>query len=122
MSLNPACGDSTGSNRIEKGKVLYLLDLFEERWEKGQCDLVCGVLSDNWAMLVYVDVLFTCGECSFNSLESWSYSKEWMWTLGTQSIHSFIHEISAGWHSRNLILWMHCNRIITITLYPWPNG
>ena len=47
FSLNPACGDSTVSNRIEKGKVVYLLDLFEERWEKGQCDLVCGVLLDD---------------------------------------------------------------------------
>ena len=87
-SLNPACGDSTGSNWIEKEKVVYLLDLFEGRWEKGQFDLGCGVLLDDWAMLVYVDVLFTCGECSFNSLGSWSYSKEWMWILDTQSIHS----------------------------------
>ena len=55
---------------------MYLLDLFEGRWKKGQCDLVWGVLLDDWAMLVYVDVLFTCGECSFNSLGSWSYSKE----------------------------------------------
>ena len=92
LSLNPACGDSTGSNQIEKGKVVYLLDLFEGRWEKGQCDLVCGVLLDDWAMLVYVDVLFMC---SFNSLGSWSYSKEWLWNLGTH-IHSFIREISAG--------------------------
>ena len=38
LSLNPACRDSTGSNLIEKGKVVYLLDLFEGRWEKGQCD------------------------------------------------------------------------------------
>ena len=38
LSLNPACGDSTGCNLIEKGKVVYLLDLFERRWEKGQCD------------------------------------------------------------------------------------
>ena len=100
LSLYPACGDSSGSNRIEKGKLVYLLDLFEGRWEKGQCDLVCGVLLDDWAMLVYVDVLFTCGECSFNSLGSWSYSKEWIWNLGVQSIHSFIHsfirEMSAG--------------------------
>ena len=91
LSLNPACGDSTGSNRIEIGKVVYLLDLFQGKWEKRQCDLMCGVLLDDWAMLVYVDILFTCGECSFNSLGSWSYSKEWMWILGTQSIHSFIH-------------------------------
>ena len=76
LSLYPACGDSSGSNRIEKGKLVYLLDLFEGRWEKGQCDLVCGVLLDDWAMLVYVDALFTCGDCSFYFLGSGSYSKE----------------------------------------------
>ena len=70
---------------------MYLLHLFEGRWEKGHCDLVCGVLLDDWAMLLYVDVLFTYDECSFNSLGSWSYSNEWVWILGTQSIHSFIH-------------------------------
>ena len=70
---------------------MYLLDLFEGRWEKRQCDIVCGVLLVDWAMLVYFDVLFTCGECSFNSLGSWSYSKDWGTVLGTQSIHSFIH-------------------------------
>ena len=35
-------------------------------------------------MLVYVDVLFTCGECGFNSLGSWPYSREWVWNLGTK--------------------------------------
>ena len=91
MSLNPTYGDSTGSNRIEKGKVEFLRYLFGGRWRKRQCDLVCGVLLDDWAMLVYVDVLFTCGECSFNSLGSWSYRKESVGNLGTQSINSFIH-------------------------------
>ena len=91
LSLNPAFGKSTGSNRIEKGKVVYFLHLFEGTWEKEQCDLVCGVLLDDWVMLVYVDFLFTCGKYSFNSLGSWSYSKKWVWILGTQSIHSFIH-------------------------------
>ena len=76
LSLNPACGDSTGSNPIGKGKVVYLLDLFEGRWGNGWCDLVCVVHLDDMAMLLYVDVLFTCGECSFNYLGSWSYSKE----------------------------------------------
>ena len=52
LSLNPACGDSTGSNRIEKGKVVYLLDLFEGRWEKGQCDLVCAAHLDNRANML----------------------------------------------------------------------
>ena len=27
-------------------------------------------------MLVHVDVLFMCGECVFNFLGSWSFSKE----------------------------------------------
>ena len=98
LSLNPTCGDSTGRNRIEKSMVVYLLDLLEERWEKRQCDLVCGVLLlDHWAILVYVDVLFTCGECSFNSSGSWSYSKEWVWIFGTQNIHSFIHSRNVSW-------------------------
>ena len=45
LSLNPACGDSTGSKRIEKDKVVYLLNLFKEggrRW-----DLVCLVHLDD---------------------------------------------------------------------------
>ena len=29
-------------------------------------------------MLVYVNILFTCGECGFNSLGSWCLSKEWV--------------------------------------------
>ena len=49
LSLNPACGNSTGNNRIEKDKVVYLLDLFEGKREKVQCDLVCGPPLDDWA-------------------------------------------------------------------------
>ena len=37
-------------------------------------------------ILVYVDVLFTCGECGFDSLGNWSYSTEWVSNLGTQSL------------------------------------
>ena len=48
MIGNPACGDSTGSNRIEKDKVVYLLDLLVGMGEKGQCDLVFGVALDDW--------------------------------------------------------------------------
>ena len=55
---------------------MYLLDSFEGRREKGQCDLVSVAPSDDWTMLVYVGVLFTFGECSFNSLGSCSYSKK----------------------------------------------
>ena len=35
-------------------------------------------------MEVFVDVLFTFGECAFNFLESCSYSKKQMWNLGTK--------------------------------------
>ena len=35
------CGDSTGSTRLKKIRLVYLLDLFEGRRKKGQCDLVC---------------------------------------------------------------------------------
>ena len=32
----------------------------------------------------YVDA--TCDECGFGSLGSWSYSKEWVWNLGTKTV------------------------------------
>ena len=31
----------TGNTGLKKIRLLYLLDLFEGRGEKGQCDLVC---------------------------------------------------------------------------------
>ena len=73
---------------------MYLLDLFERRGEKEQCDLVCGApllkALDDWANAGLFDVLFSCGECGFNSLGRWSYSKEWMRNLGTKGmLHCF---------------------------------
>ena len=44
-------------------------------------------------ILVYIDVLFTCGECGFNSLGSWSCSKEWVWDLGTKSMSHCFREV-----------------------------
>ena len=41
-------------------------------------------------MLVYFDVLFTCGAYGFNSLGSWSYSKKWVLNLRTKNmLHCF---------------------------------
>ena len=34
-------GDSTGTAALKKIRLVNLLDLFEGRGEKGQCDLVC---------------------------------------------------------------------------------
>ena len=38
---NSTCGDLTGNTGLKKIRLLYLLDLFEGRGEKGLCDLVC---------------------------------------------------------------------------------
>ena len=84
---NPACGDSTGSNRIGKDQGCVSARLV---WGKGREGAVwlsaCGVPSDHWANGDYADVLFMCGECGLCSLGSWSYSKEWVWNLGIESV------------------------------------
>ena len=36
-----------GVTRLRKTKVVYLLDLFEGRGEKEQCELVCGAPLDD---------------------------------------------------------------------------
>ena len=84
-----------GVTGLRKTRVVYFLDLFEGRAEKQQCDLVCVVcLQMIGLILVYVvNVLFTCGKSSFNSLGSWSYSKEWVWNLGTKSMLYCIREV-----------------------------
>ena len=46
--------------RLKKIRILYLLDLFEERGENGQCDLVYVECLFDWANNGYVDVLFKC--------------------------------------------------------------
>ena len=37
---NPTYGDSTGSTRLKKIRLVYFLDLVDGRGEKWQCDLV----------------------------------------------------------------------------------
>ena len=77
-----------GVTGFNKTRVVYLLDLFEERGEREQYDLVCGAPLGDWVNAA--DVFFTCCECGFNSLGSWSYSKELMWNLGRKSmLHCF---------------------------------
>ena len=49
----------TGSNRIEKYKFVYLLDLSGGWLEKGWYDVVYGVPLDDWANDGSVDV-FSC--------------------------------------------------------------
>ena len=65
-----------GLTELEKIRLVYLLDLFEGKGEKGQCDLVYGAPSGDWAKGGYIDVLFTCSECGFSSFGSWTYSEE----------------------------------------------
>ena len=42
--------------------------------------------SDNQDNGDYIDVSLTCCECGSGSMGSWSYSKEWVWNLGTKSV------------------------------------
>ena len=65
-----------GLTGLEKIRLVYLLDLFGGKGEKGQCDLVCGAPSGDWVNGGYIDVLFTCSECGFSSFGSWTYSEE----------------------------------------------
>ena len=74
-----------GVSGLKKARVVYLVGLFEGKWQNEQWDLsrvehlqMIGLLCNDG----YVDVLFTCRECGFGSLGSWSYSKEWAWSLG----------------------------------------
>ena len=62
---------------MRKAKVVYHLYLLEGRGKKGQCDLVCGAPLDDCANAGLCTLMtYSHGECGFNSLESWSYSKE----------------------------------------------
>ena len=62
---------------------------------------MCEVVLDDWTMLVYVDVLFTCDECSFDSLGVGPILRNGCGFWGRKVfihsfIHSFIREMSAG--------------------------
>ena len=67
---NPACGDSAGSNRIEKGRVGVPPGLV---WGKGRGGVVwfsvCEVPFENWANGGSADAIFTYGEYDFSSME-----------------------------------------------------
>ena len=76
-SENPTCGDPTGSNWIEKDQDhVPPRPVWGKRGEGAVRFSLCGVPLDDWANGGYVDVLFTCGECSFSSFRSWSTHSE----------------------------------------------
>ena len=61
----------------EMTSFMYLLDLFEERGEKGQCDLVC--VEHLWMiglMVVMLMPYFHVVECGFSSFGSCSCSEQ----------------------------------------------
>ena len=62
------CGDSTGNNQIEKDQGCVSRGLVErKRGERAVWFSMCGAPLDD-LLIFYVDVLFMCGECGFNSL------------------------------------------------------
>ena len=91
---NPACCYSTGSTQTEKDKVCApLRPAWEKRGESTVWFSVSGALLNDWANGGYVDVLFTCGECSFSSLESWFCSEERVWDWVTKDILNCFKEV-----------------------------
>ena len=67
-------------------RLLHIPDLFEEKGERAVRFDVCGAPLDDWANGGYVDVSFTCDECGFRSLKSWSCSEGRVWDLVTKSM------------------------------------
>ena len=65
-------------------------------------------------LVIVVLILWGLGPILRNGCEIYSFIHSF--------IHSFIREMSAGLHSRNLILRIHCYRIVTIAEYSRPNG
>ena len=66
---NPACGESTGSSRIEKDQRRVSARLVGgKRGEWAVRFSVGGAPSDDLANGGYVDVLLTSAECGFGSL------------------------------------------------------
>ena len=84
---NPLVVIRLGVTGLKKTRIVYLLSLFEGKGEKRQCDLACVERLNG----SYVDVLLKCvGECGCTSVGSWSFSKEWLWRLGTKGmLHCF---------------------------------
>ena len=66
-----------GLTELKKTRVVYLLDLFEERGENGQCDLVrVEGLTMIRLMVVLLMSYSRAVSVVFSSLGSWSYSKK----------------------------------------------
>ena len=56
---------------------MYLLDLFEDRGEKGQCDLVCEECLWMIGLMVVMLMFYSCVvECGFSCFRSWSCSEQ----------------------------------------------
>ena len=80
-----------------------------------------GAPLDHWTNGVYVDVLFTYGECGFCSLKSCFYSKEWV-ELGTKSMWHCSREEKCLQGDTLHKLVKNCSRIAAYSVCLWLNG
>ena len=111
-----------GKSELKKTRVIYLLDLFEERGEKGAVWFsVCQGPLDHWANGGYIDVLLTCGECGFCSLGSWCYSKKCV-KLGTKSMWHCSREVKYQQGYTLHTLGINCSRIPAHSVCLWPDN
>ena len=101
--------------RLGVTRLVYLLDMFQGRWEKGHCDFVCverlWVIGPVVVMLSYSPVVHVV--LVLLGVDPVLRSRcgiEWKKYVALFQVS----KISAGWHSRNLILAIDCSRIVTL--------
>ena len=114
--VNPACGDSTGSKWIEKDQACVSpRPVWGKRGEGAVWFSVCGAPLDIGLMVVML--MFYSRVVSVVLVLLWvgpflrsRYGIEWQKVCCIVSVN----EMSAEWHSRNLILATDCFRIVTL--------
>ena len=101
--------------RLGVTRLVYLLDMFQGRWEKGHCDFVCverlWVIGPVVCMLSYSPVVHVV--LVLLGVDPVLRSRcgiEWKKYVALFQVS----KISAGWHSRNLMLAIDCSRIVTL--------
>ena len=107
---NPACSDSTRSNRIGKdqGRVSARL-VWGKMGEWSVWFSAFGAPLNDWANGGNVDVLFTCGECGFSSFGSWSTHSNFLHSSRSviqQEIFQKIVHIVYTWDQTNFYLYL----------------
>ena len=103
---NLVCGDSTGSTRLKKIRLVYPPDLFEGTEEKVQCDLVC--VERFWMIgLMMVMLMFYSRVVNVVLVLSGAglvLRRRYGWVIKNILSLFKVSEVSVRWHFSSLIL------------------